>query len=86
MLATCGIRWPELACENTSCCLLLLANSPEEEYNRKHASLIFTKGNIYCAEDSHLHHMVDRLLSSVAQPPLRRLDQTEHHLSPCRGR
>jgi hypothetical protein len=38
VLATCGIRRPELACENTSCCLLLLADSREEEYNRKHAS------------------------------------------------
>src|SRR6516165_5671463 len=38
VLATCGIRRPELACENTSCCLLLLADSPEEEYNLKHAS------------------------------------------------
>ncbi len=36
VLATCGIRCPELACENTSCCLLLLADSSEEEYNGKH--------------------------------------------------
>jgi hypothetical protein len=27
---TCGIRRPELACENISCCLLFLADSPEE--------------------------------------------------------
>jgi hypothetical protein len=33
VLATCGIRRPELACENTSCCLLLLADSLEEGYN-----------------------------------------------------
>jgi hypothetical protein len=36
VLATCGIRRPELGCENTSFCLLLLADSPEEEYNLKH--------------------------------------------------
>ncbi len=36
VLATCGIRRSELACENTPCCLLLLADSPEEEYNLKH--------------------------------------------------
>jgi len=28
VLATCGIRRPELACENTSCCLLLIVDSP----------------------------------------------------------
>jgi hypothetical protein len=28
VLATCGIRRPELACENPSCCLLLIADSP----------------------------------------------------------
>ncbi len=28
VLATCGIRRSELACENVSCCLLLLAYSP----------------------------------------------------------
>ena len=39
------------------------------------------RGNGHCAEDSHLHHAVDRLLSSVAPPPLRRLDQTGHHLA-----
>ncbi len=36
VLATCGIRRPELACENPSCCLLLLADSSEEMYNLKH--------------------------------------------------
>jgi hypothetical protein len=36
VLATCGIRRPALACEDTSCCLLLLADSPEEEDNLKH--------------------------------------------------
>jgi hypothetical protein len=44
-------------------------------------SLIFTKGNVYRAEDSHVSHLHDTLLSSVAQPLLRRLDQTGHHLS-----
>jgi putative transposase len=46
VLATCGIRRQELACENTSCCLLLLADSPEEEYNRKHASAHLYQGGM----------------------------------------
>jgi len=44
VLATCDIRHPELACENTSCCLLLLADSLEEEYNRKHSLAHLHKG------------------------------------------
>jgi hypothetical protein len=36
VLATCGIRRPELACEYTSYCFLLLADSQEAEYNGKH--------------------------------------------------
>jgi hypothetical protein len=36
VLATCGIRRPELAYENPSCCLLRLADSSEEEYHLKH--------------------------------------------------
>jgi hypothetical protein len=36
VLATCGIRQPKLASEDTSCCLLLLADSSKEEYNLKH--------------------------------------------------
>ena len=46
MLATCGIRQPELACENPSCSLLLLADSPEEEYNRKHVSAHLYQGGM----------------------------------------
>src|SRR5260221_1252811 len=38
-------------------------------------------GNVHCAWNSHLHQTVDRLLSSFAPPPLRRLDKTGHHLS-----
>src|SRR5260221_847933 len=41
------------------------------------------RGNGHCAQDSHHHHAVDTLLSSVAPPPLRRLDQTKHHLAPA---
>src|SRR5712692_9520351 len=41
------------------------------------------RGNLHCAEDSHLRHAVDQLLSAVAPPPLRRLDKTGHHLSPA---
>jgi hypothetical protein len=45
VLATCGIRRPEWACENTSCCLLLIADSPSEEYNLKHQiSHLYTEG------------------------------------------
>src|SRR5438552_16734291 len=46
VLATCGIRRPELACESTSCGLLLLAYSREEEYNLKHASAHLYKGGM----------------------------------------
>ena len=44
------------------------------------------RGNVYCAQDSHLHHEVDTILSSVAQLPLRRLDHTGHRLAPGFGR
>ena len=45
VLAICGIRRPELACENTSCFLLLRARSREEAYNLKHASAhLYTGG------------------------------------------
>jgi hypothetical protein len=44
VLATCGIRRPGLACENTSTCFLLLADSSQEEYNLKHASAHLYKG------------------------------------------
>ena len=33
-------------------------------------SLTFTKGNVYRAEDSHVRHMHDTLLSSLAPPPV----------------
>jgi len=46
VLATCGIRRPELACENTSCCLLLLADSREEAYHLKHASAHLYQGGM----------------------------------------
>ena len=36
-------------------------------------SLIFTKGNGHCAQDSHLHPVVDRLVPSIAPPPFRLL-------------
>jgi hypothetical protein len=50
VLATCGIRWPELACENTQSRLLLLADSPEEEYNRKHSLAYLHKGVTYTVQ------------------------------------
>jgi putative transposase len=46
VLATCGIHRPELGCENTSFCLLLLADSSEEEYNRKHSLAHLHKGGM----------------------------------------
>ena len=39
------------------------------------------RGNVNSAEDSHVRHMGDTLVSSVAQRSLRRLDQTRHHLT-----
>ena len=41
------------------------------------------RGNVHCAWDSHLYQTVDRLLSSVAPLPLRRLDKTGYHLAPA---
>ncbi len=82
MLATCGIRQPGLASKTPSSCLLLLADSQLSEYNRKHSLAHIHKGvTFYDAEDSHVHHAVDTLLSSVVPPSLRRLDQTRHHLA-----
>ena len=45
--------------------------------------LIITKEDGYCARNSHLHHAVGTLVSSVAPPPLRRLVQTAHHFAPA---
>ena len=60
---------------------------PQERCTISNIHLLnFTKGNEHCAEDSHLRHVHDTLVSSLAPPPLRRLDQTEHHLSPGFGR
>jgi putative transposase len=50
VLATCGIRRPEFACENTLSRLLLLADSPEEEYNRKHSLAYLHKGVTYTVQ------------------------------------
>ena len=41
------------------------------------------RGNGHCAEDCHLRHVLDTLVSSVAPPPPRHLDQTRHHLAPA---
>jgi hypothetical protein len=46
VLATCAIRQPEWACENTSCCRLLLADSSEEEYHLRHYFAQLHKGVI----------------------------------------
>jgi len=47
VLATCGIRLPDKAFENSQLCLLLLAGSVEEEYNLSNHLLIFTRGVTY---------------------------------------
>ena len=47
VLATCGIRLPDKACENSQLCLLLLAGSVEEEYNLKRSSAHLHKGVTY---------------------------------------
>jgi len=46
VLATCDIRRPELACENTSFYLLLLADCPVEEYHLKYTSAHLHKGGM----------------------------------------
>src|SRR5215472_7333467 len=84
VLATCGIRRSELACENPSCCRLLLADSSAEEYNGKHSlAHLHVGGNVYRARDYHLFQAVGRSWPSVTSPPLRRLDQTRHQLAPA---
>src|SRR5215469_5468552 len=72
VLATCDIRRPEWACENPACCLLLLADSPRERVQSKACICSsLSRGNGHCAEDSHLRHVLDTLVSSVAPPSLR---------------
>src|SRR5436305_10114079 len=44
VLATCGIRRPELAYEDTQSCLLFLANFPEKVYNLRHSPAQLHKG------------------------------------------
>ena len=50
VLATCDIRRPELAYENTQSRLLLLANFPEEEYNLRHSPAHLHKGVMYTVQ------------------------------------
>ncbi len=53
VLATCGIRRPELAYEDTQSCLLFLANFPEKVYNLRHSPAHHHKGGwILCKEFS----------------------------------
>ena len=80
VLATCGIRRPEWAYEDTQSCLLYLANFPEKVYNLRHSPARLHKGDGYCARNSHLHHAVGTLVSSVVPSPLPRLDQARHLL------
>jgi hypothetical protein len=60
-------------------CRFLRGRVPSQAMTRSSSQ----RGNGHCAQDSHHHHAVDTLLSSVAPPPLRRLDQTKHHLAPA---
>ena len=53
VLATCDIRQPELASENTSYYLLLLADCPEEEYYFTYASAHLHKGGMDIVQGIH---------------------------------
>jgi hypothetical protein len=46
-----------------------------------HLLLIFRRGNVYYAWDSHHHHAVNRPLPSITPPVLRRRDKTGHYLT-----
>ncbi len=84
VLATCGIRPPVKAFENTQSCLLLLADSQRGRVQSKEfICLSSRRRNIDCAWDSLLFQAVDRSLPSVAPAPLRHLDHTRHHLAPA---
>ncbi len=56
MLATCGIHRPEWSCENTSYCLLFLADSSKEKYNGQHRPTHLHKG---------VTHTVQRIVTFV---------------------
>ena len=81
VLATCGIRRPEEALRTPHRSSCSLPNPKRKRIISSIISLNFTKGNVHRAEDSHVCHKVDTPLSSVNAPPLRRLDQTTHHLA-----
>jgi hypothetical protein len=79
-MASVGQNWPVRTPQPVSCTLPI----PQRKSTISNIhSLIFTKGNVHCAEDSHVRHMVDTLVSSLAPPPLRRLDYTGRHLAPA---
>jgi len=58
-----GQNWPVRIPHAVSCSLPILVRKSTIS---SIGSLIFTKGNRHCAQDSHLHHAVDTLLSSAA--------------------
>jgi hypothetical protein len=74
--------WPLRTPSHDSRILLIpLKESRIEMYSL----LIFRRGNVHCAWDSHLHHAVDRPLPSITLPALCRLDKTGHYLTHFRN-
>src|SRR5215467_14543168 len=83
VLATCGIRQPELACENFSSCFLLLADPSEEEYNLKPDTISLLLGTLtdlargkfeLVAENALLRQQVIILRRQVKRPACTKTD------------
>src|SRR5215471_20971075 len=81
---TCGIRQPELACENFSSCFLLLADPSEEEYNLKPDTISLLLGTLtdlargkfeLVAENALLRQQVIILRRQVKRPACTRTDR-----------
>ncbi len=70
MLATCGLRLTIEAFEDTYHTSCSLPIPKRKSTISSIYLLIFTKGNVHGAWDSHLFQAVDRSLSSVAPPPV----------------
>jgi hypothetical protein len=68
LVASVGQNWPVRTPHYDSCSLPI----PQRKSTISSIhSLIFTKGNVHCAEDSHVRHRVDTLVSSVAPSAFR---------------
>src|SRR5260370_6576588 len=77
LVVSVGQNWPMRTPNHASCSLPI--SQRKCTISGIHL-LNFTKGDGYCARNSHLHHAVDTLVSSVAPSPLPRLDQARHLL------